>query len=70
MGVWTEQARGTTTALKEQTLKESETEEAPQSVNCLLLAQHQTDETPLSQVNRKLHAILWMFSGPSLLDQG
>ena len=38
MVVWTEWARCTTTALEEQTLKESEIEEAPQSVNCLLLA--------------------------------
>ena len=33
-------ARCTNTALEEQTLEGSETEEAPQSVNCLSLAQH------------------------------
>ena len=69
MIVWTEWARCATTALEEQTLTESETGEAPQSVNCLLLAQHQTDETPLGWVNRKLYAFLWTFSGASLLDQ-
>ena len=45
-------------------------EEVPQSVNCLLPAQHQTDETPEGQVNRKLCTFLWTFSGASLLDQG
>ena len=60
----------TTTTLEEQSLEGSETEEAPQSANCLPLAQHQTDETPLGWVNRKLCAFLWMFSRASLLDQG
>ena len=60
----------TTTTLEKQTPEESETEETPQSVNCLLLAQHQTDETPLGWVNRKLHAFFWMFPGVSLLEQG
>ena len=41
-------------SLEEQTLKESETEEAPQSVNCLPVAQCQTDETPLSWVTGSL----------------
>ena len=45
--VQTEQAGCATTTMEEQTLKEIETEEAPPSVNCLPLAQHQTDETPL-----------------------
>ena len=40
MAVQNEQARSATTILEEDTLKESETEEVPQSVNCLLLAQH------------------------------
>ena len=34
------------------------------------LAQHQTGETPLGWVNRKLHAFMWMFSRASWLDQG
>ena len=70
MVVWTEWARCVTTTLGELTLKESETEEAPQSVNCLALAQHQTDETPLGWASRKLCVFLQMFSGASLLDQG
>ena len=49
-------ARCTTTTLEEQTQK-SETEEVPQSVNCPLPAQHQTGETPLGWVNRRLWCI-------------
>ena len=69
-GVWAEQTRCTTTVLEEPTQKASENEEAPQSVKCLPPAQHQTGETPLGQVNRKLCVFLRMFSGASLLDQG
>ena len=69
MVVSTEWARCATSTLEDQTQKESETEEAPQSVNCLLPAKYQTDETPLVWVNRKLYAVLWTFSGASLLDQ-
>ena len=47
------QAMCTTTTLEEQTQK-SETEEVPQSVNCLSLAQCQTGETPVVWVNRRL----------------
>ena len=46
-------ARCTTATLEEQT-KKSETEEAPQSANCPLPAQHQTGETLLGCVNRRL----------------
>ena len=63
-------ARCTNTALEEQTPERSETEESPQSANCSLLAQHQTDETPLGWVNRKLHAFMWTFSRASWLDKG
>ena len=59
----------TSTTLEECTPVWSETEEAPQSVNCLSLTQQQTTETPLGLVNRKLCAILWMFSRACLLDQ-
>ena len=61
-------ARCTTSTLEEQTQK-SETEKAPQSVNCPLLTQHQTCETPLGKVNRKICAFIWTFSGTSKLDQ-
>ena len=64
-----EWARCATTTMEEQTLKETETEEAPQSVNCLPLAQHQADETPLGWVNRKLCTFLQTFDGASLFDQ-
>ena len=64
------QARCTTTTLEEQTPEKSETEEAPQSVNCLSPSQCQTGETPLGWVNRKLCAFIWMFSRATLLDQG
>ena len=67
---WAEQAWCTTTTLEEQTLEGSETEEVPQSVNCLPLAQQQTVETPLGWMNRKLCAILQTFSRVSLLVQG
>ena len=63
-------ARCTTTTLEEWTSEESETEEAPQTVKCPSVAQHQTGETPLGWVNRKLHAFIWTFSRASLLDQG
>ena len=51
--VLAKQARCTTTTLEEQTQK-SETEEAPQNTNCPLPAQHQTGETPLGWVHRRL----------------
>ena len=70
MVMWGEWARCTTTALEEQTPGRSETEEVPWSVECLLLTQWQTAETPLGWVNRTLCAVLWKFSGASLLDQG
>ena len=69
-GVRAEQTRCTNNTLEEPTQKVSENEEGPKSAKCQLLAQHQTGETPLGQVNRKLHAFLRMFSGASLLDQG
>ena len=62
-------ARCTTTILEEQTLEESETEEAPRIANCPLHIKHQTGETPLGWVNRKLPAFIQMFSGDSLLDK-
>ena len=46
------------TALETQTLERNEAEEAPQSVNCVLLAQQQTVETPLGWVTRKFCAVL------------
>ena len=58
------------TTMEEPTQKVSENEEMPQSANCLPPAQHQTGETPLGWINRKLCAFLRMFSGASLLDQG
>ena len=64
------QAKCTTTTLEEQTLEKSETEKVPQSVNCLSPVQHQTGETPLGWVNRRLHAFIQMFPRASLLDQG
>ena len=60
----------TPTTLEKQTPERSETEEVPQSVNCLLLAQQQRGETPLGWVNRKRCAILQTFSRVSMLDQG
>ena len=69
-GVQAEWTSCTITILEEPTQKSSEIEEASQSENCLLLAQHQTGETPLGWVNRKLCAFQRMFSGASLLDQG
>ena len=62
-------ARWTTTTLEEQTQK-SETEEVSQNVNCLSLAQHQTGETPLGKVNKKLYSFIQMFFGASALDKG
>ena len=67
-GVQAKQARCTTTTLEEQTQK-NDTKEAPQSVNCPSLTQHQTGETPLWKVNRKLHVFIQMFSRASTLDQ-
>ena len=61
--------RCTTATLEEQTQK-SKTEEVPQSVSCLLLTQHQTSETPLRKVNRKLCAFILTLSRASTLDQG
>ena len=46
-------ARCTHTTLEEQTPEKSETEEVPQSVNCPLLAQCLTGETPLGLVTGK-----------------
>ena len=62
-------ARCTTTTLEEQT-QMNETEEAPQSVNCLLPAQHQTGGTPLGGVNRRLCAFNWTFPRASWIDKG
>ena len=63
------QARCTTTILEEQTQK-SETEDVPQSANCLLPAQHQTGEAPLGQVNRGLCAFIPVWPGVSWIDKG
>ena len=63
-------ARWTTTAIKKQTPEGSETEEAPQSVNFLSPAQHQTGKSPLGWVNRKLCVFMWKFSGAFWLDKG
>ena len=65
MAVQAKQARCTNSALEEQIPEGSETEEVPQSANCPLLAQHQTDKTPLGWVNRKLCTFMWTFSGAS-----
>ena len=62
MVLWAKQARCTATTLEEQTLEGSETEEVPQSANCPLLAQHQTGETPLGWVYRKLQSFMWTYS--------
>ena len=61
-GVQAEWTRCATTILEEPTQKVSENEKVPQSAKCLPLAQHQTGETPLGQVNRKLHAFSRTFS--------
>ena len=68
-GVWAEWAKCAITILEEPTQKVSENEKVPQSAKCLLLAQHQTDETPLGLVNRKCHTYQRTFSGTSLPDQ-
>ena len=60
----------TNTALKEENLEGSETKKAPQSENCPLLAQCQTGETPLGQVNWKIHAFMWTFPRAFWLDKG
>ena len=70
MIAWAKQARYTTITLENQTPEESENEEAPQSADFPLLAQHQRGETPLAWVNRKLCAFMQMFSRASLLDKG
>ena len=62
--------RCTNTALEEQTLDGSETEEALQSVNCPLLTQCQTAETSLGQVNRNLCAFMQTFPKASWRDKG
>ena len=69
-GVWAEQTRCTTTVLEDPTQKASENEKVPSSAKCLLLAQHQTGETPLAQVNRKLHTFLRMFLEPPCQTKG
>ena len=69
-GVRSEQTRYSATIPEEPTQKVSENEEVPPIAKCLLLAEHQTAETLLGQVNRKLCAFLRTFSGASLLDQG
>ena len=69
-GVWTKWTRCATTVLEEPTQRVSENEKVPQSAKCLLPAWHQTGETSLGLVNRKLHAFLRMFSRASLPDQG
>ena len=70
MVVQAKQARCTNTILEGQTLERSETEEAPQSANCPLLVQHQTGETPLGLVHRKLCAFMQMFPRASWIDIG
>ena len=69
MAIWAKQARCTTTTLEVQTPEGSETEEAPQSANCLSPARCQTGKTPVGWVNRKPDAFLLTFSGAFLLDQ-
>ena len=63
-------ARCTNTALEEQMLEGSDTEEVLQSAICPLLAQHQTGETPLEWVSRKLCAVMQMFPRASWIDKG
>ena len=69
MVVQAKQARCTTTTLEEQTQK-SETEEVPQCANCPSPAQHQTGETPLGWVNRRLCAFIQTFPRASWIDNG
>ena len=59
--VQAKQARCTTIILEEQTQK-SETEEAPQGVNCPLLVWHETGKTPLGLVNRRPCAFIQTFA--------
>ena len=68
--VQAEQTRCTTTILKEPTTKVSKKEKAPQSAMCLPPVQHQTGETHLGLLNRKLCTFMRTFSGASLLDKG
>ena len=63
-------SRCTNTALEEQTPEGSKTKYMPQSANCPSLAQHQTGETSLGWVNRKLCVFMWMFSRASWIDKG
>ena len=63
-------ARCTTTTLEEQTLEKSEIEEVPQSANCPPQAQHQTGETPLAWVNRRLCAFIQTIPIAFSLDKG
>ena len=60
-GVQAGQTRCTTTILEEPIQRVSENEKVPQSAKCLLLAHHQTGETPLGWVNRKLCAFMSTF---------
>ena len=68
--VQAEQAWCATTTLEGPATSRSDTEEVLQSVKCLPLAQQQTAKISLVWVNRKLCAVLQMFSRASLLDQG
>ena len=68
MVVQAKKARCTNTTLEEQT-QNSETEEVPQSVNCLSLAQCQTGWTPLGWVNRRLCAFIQTFPRASWIDK-
>ena len=68
--VWAEWTRCATTILEKPTQRVSENEKAPQSAKCMLPAWHQTGETPLGWVNRKLCMFLRNISRASLPDQG
>ena len=70
MIVHAKQARCITTTLEEQTLQKSMIEKTPQSANCLSLAQHQTGESSLGWVNRRLHAFIQTSPRAPLLDKG
>ena len=63
-------ARCTNTALEEQILEWSETEEVQQSVNYPLLSQCQTGKIPLGWMKRTLCAFMWMFSRGFLGGKG
>ena len=49
-------ARCTNTAMEEQTSEGSETEKAPQSANCPLLAQHQTGDSSRMGKQETVHS--------------